>query len=210
MPDHSDPSLLTWIANVLRQPARPGDRARGRLLRQRVMDAVRQEPAPRAALFGSAPMAASRWRGGNRRGWLSPLGGFATTALLLIVTLFRAGTPERRNEGVISGIETDTHVLGDSVVPVSGSSVSRSSFASDTAQRLLDTLRIVEFVLRGSSSIRSASVLGAFNAWQRGVTPLLASGRNEWRARILVPRDALRSSQRVAYLVNESQLVTSP
>ena len=207
MSDHSESSLPTWIASALRRPASKADAARSRLLRQRVMEAVRQEPTPRTTLFGSAPMAASRWRGGNRRGWLSPLGGFATTALLLVVTLFRVGTPERRNEGFIAGIETDTHVLGDSVVPVSNTV---SSFASDTAQRLLDTLRIVEFVLRGSSSIHSASVLGAFNAWQRGMTPLLAAGRNEWRARILVPRDALRSSQRVAFLVNESQLVTSP
>jgi len=76
------------------------------------------------------------------------------------------------------------------------------------AQRVLDTLRIVEFVLRGSS-VRTATVLGSFNAWNRGATPLEATGRDEWRARVLVPRDALATSLNVAFLVNGTKLISA-
>ena len=103
----------------------------------------------------------------------------------------------------LAGIQTTTHVLGDSVVPITENS---ATSGTQSVHRLLDTLRIVEFVVRGTS-VHAASVLGDFNAWQRSATPLVSVGHHEWRARILVPRDALRLTANVAFLVNNNLLV---
>jgi hypothetical protein len=106
----------------------------------------------------------------------------------------------------VRSLETTSVVLGDSVVPVSASSVTaRDTVAQSIGTRLLDTLRIVEFALRGRD-LRSVAVIGDFNAWRRGTTSLQHIGGDQWRARVLVPRDALR----FAYVVNEAQLVAAP
>ena len=60
-------------------------------------------------------------------------------------------------------------------------------------------------MLRGGVS-RSAVVVGDFNGWQRGVTPLHPNANGEWRTRALVPRDALR----YAYVVDEKRIVSAP
>ena len=177
-----DATLPDWVVDALREPmdSRSGSRAR-------IMMAVRTLPAPRRH---AAPMRPSRWL---RRGLLSPVGGVMTITVLALVSLLRMST----GGTALADIVTVTRILGDSVVP---RHVTASVIGGDN--HWLDTLRIVEFVIRGSS-VRAAAVLGDFNQWRRGVTPLLASGRHEWRARALVPRDALN----VAYLVNGSQVI---
>jgi hypothetical protein len=102
-----------------------------------------------------------------------------------------------------------TTIMGDSVVPLTAA---QHDSAGDG--RWLDTLRIVEFVLRGPG-IREAAVLGEFNHWQRGATPMVASmvssmEPHDWRARVLVPRDALQTVVRAAYLINNRRIVSPP
>jgi hypothetical protein len=146
------------------------------------MDRIRQLPNPRRH---AAPMRPSRWL---RRGWLSPVGGFLTTTMLALVVLLRTGSGN-----AVADLVTVTRVLGDTVVPTRAVAV---------ADHWLDTMRIVEFVIRGSS-VHAAAVLGDFNNWQRGATPLAETSPHEWRARVLVPRDVLS----VAYLVNGARVI---
>ena len=178
MRDPIDSSLPEWVGETLREPvtSRASSRAR-------IMDAVRGLPVPRRM---SAPMRPSHWL---RRGLLSPVGSMLATAAMAMVMLTRIATP---GAGV-SDLVTVTRILGDSIVPVSGSA---------TNGNWLDTLRIVEFVIRGSS-VHAAAVIGDFNQWRRGATPLASAGGNEWRARVLVRRDALQ----MAYLVNDEQVI---
>lgn len=178
MRDPGDSSLPGWVGDALREPV-----ASHAAARSRIMDAVRRLPAPRPL---AAPMRPSRWL---RRGLLSPLGSVVMTAAMALVVLTRYATP---GAGV-SDIVTITRILGDSVVP---------AVTTSPAGRWLDTLRVVEFVIRGGS-VHAAAVIGDFNQWRRGATPLAAAGRDEWRARVLVPRDALQ----MAYLVNDAQVI---
>lgn len=138
-------------------------------------------------------MRASRW---TRRGLLTPFGGMTLVALFFAAISLR-GLDERHGS---VALETASLILGDSVVPVHEGSVR----ADTLGERLLDTLRVVEFVLRGPS-VRSATVVGDFNAWERGATALTRDSDDTWRARVLVPRDALH----FAYVVNDARIVNA-
>jgi hypothetical protein len=213
MHDTFEPLLPSPLRALLRAPAHSTHAARARIMQQ-----VRALPAPRRL---RTPFAGSRW---SRRGLLSPAGGLFTAVLLLCTIVLRMDPRNTLLFDAVPQVETVTHVLGDSVVPVadvSGAAARRQASpharahhdslaarVDSYAQRVLDTLRIVEFVLRGSS-VRSATVLGSFNAWNRGATPLAAVGRDEWRARVLVPRDALATSLNVAFLVNGTKLISA-
>jgi len=178
MRDRNDSSLPEWVGDALREPVTSHASSR-----TRIMDAVRSLPTPRRM---SAPMRPSRWM---RRGLLSPIGSVLATAAMAMVMLTRVATP---GAGV-TDLVTVTRILGDSIVPLG---------ASATNEHWLDTLRIVEFVIRGSG-VRTAAVIGDFNQWRRGATQLASTDGNEWRARALVPRDALQ----MAYLVNGEQVI---
>lgn len=177
MRDRNESSLPEWVGDALREPVTSHASSRAR-----IMDAVRGLPTPRRM---SAPMRPSRWL---RRGLLSPVGSLLATAAMALVMVTRATT----GTGV-SDLVTVTRILGDSIVPVG---------ASATKGHWLDTLRIVEFVIRGSG-VHTATVIGDFNQWRRGATQLASVGDDEWRARVLVPRDALQ----MAYLVNDAQVI---
>lgn len=189
MRESFESTLPEWVGDTLRAPVESD--AASRL---RIMDAVRGLPTPRAC---SAPMRPSRWM---RRGLLSPLGGAVTTLFMTVAVVLRLGS----GAGGASGIETVTRVLGDSVVPRAHAITTHATVTAeaDDAARRLDTLHIVEFVIRGSS-VHAASVVGSFNRWQRGATRLESTGNGEWKARALVPRDALD----IAFLVNDAQLM---
>jgi hypothetical protein len=197
MPDPTFSSLPDWVTDALREPVASTPAAR-----TRIMEAVRATARPRRL---SAPVARSRWL---RRGLLSPVGGLLTTAFLTATLMLRMGSMEGLMGRSVADVQTAAFVLGDSVVPVSPivATPARMDGATPLSTRLLDTLRIVEFVIRGSS-VHAASVLGDFNAWKRGATPLRAVGGDEWRARVLVPRDAVPTVRTVAYLINNSQLI---
>jgi len=192
MPDPNPTMLPDWVTDALHEPVPSTPAARAR-----IMDAVRSSARPRRV---AAPIRPSRWL---RRGLLSPVGGLITTAVMTLALLLRIGPRDGLLHRSVSEIQTAAMVLGDSVVPTS---TPRMADTLATAARLLDTLRIVEFVIRGSS-VHAASVLGDFNGWKRGATPMISAGRDEWRARVLVPHDVLASSLNVAYLVNQSRVI---
>jgi hypothetical protein len=195
-------ALPGWVRDALRDAFRdafrdaspdagPESSDRSAAARARVMAAVRAAPVPRTL---SAPMRPTRW---VRRGVLSPIGGLMATVVMALTVLLHGDAGRSAGELV-----TLTQVLGDSVVPAN----IRSTDAAGSG-RWLDTMRVVEFVIRGST-IHAASVLGDFNRWRRGATPMVASlaGR-EWRARVLVPRDALAMVREASILVNDADLV---
>lgn len=188
MRDPFESTLPDWVGDALREPVDSHPDARAR-----IMDAVRTLPNVRAR---AVPMRPSRWL---RRGVLSPLGGAMTTVVMVLAVMLRIGA----GAADLSDIVTVTRILGDSVVPTRHAGADARDGSAPVA-RWLDTMRVVEFVLRGSS-VQGAAVLGDFNRWQRGATPLVAVGHHEWRARVLVPRDALT----MAYLVNDAQLIPS-
>ncbi len=180
--DTSVSPLPYWMADALRREVTSTANTRAQ-----VMDRVRREP-PRVL---SAPIRASRWA---RRGALTPMALLGTLGALFITLSLR--DVGRRADVTMM---TSALIIGDSVVP------SRDTVGGALRDSFLDTLHIVEFVLRGGVS-RSAVVVGDFNGWQRGVTPLQPNANGEWRTRALVPRDALR----YAYVVDEKRIVSAP
>ena len=153
------------------------------------------EARPRRRLFLTPSMSRSRWR---RRGLLSPIGGAVTTLMMVLTVMLRLD-----QSGPSGSLDAFARVVGDSVVPAFDSSVVTGVSANG---HWLDTLRIVELVLRGPG-VHSASAIGAFNRWQHSGTPLTRVAMDEWRARVLVPRDALPYASRVAVMVNDTRLI---
>lgn len=172
MPDETPPSLPAWAIDALRAPVASQTGSR-----DAIMQRVRRFPAPHR-LSAPAAMRASRWM---RRGSLTGAGGVLLTALLAFMVSVHRGD----QLAVMAQLQTSAVVLGDTVVPVAGAPDSLGA-------RLLDTLRIVQFAIRGPH-IGAAEVIGSFNGWQRGRTAMASASPNadEWRARVLVPRDAL-------------------
>lgn len=176
MPDQIPPSLPDWVTIALRAPitSRAGTR-------DRIMHAVRGLPAPRRLSAPPAAVRASRW---SRRGSLTGAGSVLMTAMLAFMVSVHRGD----QLAVMARVQTSAIVLGDTVVPAVGAPDSLGA-------RFLDTLRIVQFAVRGPH-IGAAEVIGTFNGWRRGSTMLTSDAdaharTSEWRARVLVPRDAL-------------------
>jgi hypothetical protein len=175
MSDPLSPSLPRWVHDALRAPvrSRPDSRAR-------IMHAVRALPAPRRRSAPASAVRASRW---FRRGSLTGAGGVLLTAALAFMVSVHRGDQLQ----LMSRYHGSALVLGDTVVPA-------VSARDSLGGRLLDTLRIVHFAMRGPH-IGAAEVIGTFNGWQRGRTVLSNAGHgsasDEWAARVLVPRDAL-------------------
>jgi hypothetical protein len=54
------------------------------------------------------------------------------------------------------------------------------------AQRVPDTVHVVRFVFVGDA--RSVALVGDFNAWQTGATPLVPAGSRSWSVSLTLPR----------------------
>ncbi|HYW30056.1 MAG TPA: hypothetical protein VE869_01020 [Gemmatimonas sp.] len=217
--DATDASLPEWAVALLQEPA-----VSRRSARAAIMDRVRAEPvhamkgrdARGAAVQWRnrlrAPMRPSRW---HRRGLLTPFGAAALAGLLALVIGGRSiglvdgvreHTSDRmsgstRHDGVEAvGISTSATVLRDTVVRATGRSLQEAFRVG-----LRDTLRVVELVLRGPDVARVA-VVGDFNAWQRGATPMERRADGSWYAQVVVPRDVVR----FAYVVNTRAGTSKP
>jgi hypothetical protein len=169
-----------WVVATLTAPVRSRAAARAA-----IMARVREAPRPAVGWLTLRPVPRA-WR---RRGVLGPTGLLLAVVAFATITL-AARFDRARPEALLPPLVT---VLGDSVVALSGGTL-------DSVLR--DTLALVEVVVRGPT-IRSASLLGHFNGWRRDATPLVADGDGRWRARVLVPRDALA----LAVLVNDATLL---
>ena len=173
MLDPMFPSLPGSAIDALRAPVESRAESRAGIMR-----AVRRLPAPRRLTAPASAVRASRW---FRRGSLTGAGGVLLTAMLAFMVSVHRGD----QLAVMARLQTSALVLGDTVVPAIGTPDSLGA-------RLFDTLRIVQFAIRGPR-IDAAEVIGSFNGWQRGSTAMASTSSNadEWRARVLVPRDAL-------------------
>lgn len=190
-PDHHD-QPPTWIVDALRAPVASRPEAR-----TRIMQAVRGLPTPRLL---SAPMVqhASRWR---RRGSLTGLGGVLLTAMLMLAATVR----QSDQRDLSARVQPSAIVLGDSAVPVRGA----DSLAAIMQGRLLDTMKVVEYVVRGSD-VRDVQVQRALRDQQANEahvvpfepTRLTRVSSTEWRVRALLPRDAIA----VSFQVNDCTL----
>jgi hypothetical protein len=201
-----EPAPPAWMMEALRAPTAERVDAR-----TRIMARVQALPAPHRLV---APMPMARWR---RRGTLSGLGGVVLTAAFALMLTVREG--ERFT--LASRVHTAALVLGDSAVPVSHDTRDATSAASSPAtrqdrissrigDRLLDTMRVVELVVRG---VGLQDV-----AWRRtgdlhGKTRTVALARissTEWRTRTLVPRDVVDVTLIVNDVALAPTLVTPP
>jgi hypothetical protein len=176
MSDSPTERLPEWVTDALHEA--PPSTARAR---EAIMDRIRSAAPPRRGTL--RPMTA-RWA---RRGLLSSSG--LTMGLLLILASASA-----RQWSPFSGpalLAPIVRILGDSIVPIAGTPIGES---------LLDTMWVVDVVMRGAS-IRSAALV----MHGRDASPLamreLRDG--EWHARVLTPPDVLP----VAVVVNDLRVV---
>lgn len=192
---HDQDLLPGWARRQLGEPAESRASAR-----EAIMARVRALPAPQRSasrLPGSMRgHGASRW---TRRGLLTPFGATAMAGVLGLMLCVRAisslggfTSHDIANGNASIAFHTSAVVNGDTVVP---------SLRDSIGGTLRDTLRIVKFALRGRD-VRSASVVGDFNAWRDGVTRLQRGPDGTWTARVLIPRDVVRYD----FVVNDEPL----
>lgn len=150
--------------------------------REAIMERVRSMPVPRRASSRLSPsMRSTRWA---RRGLLTPFGATAVVGMLGLLFCVRSFSALGARSSI--PVTTSVAVLGDTVVPALGSSLEGALHGT-----LRDTLRIVAFALHGGN-VRSASVIGDFNAWRLDSTQLHRQPDGSWYARVVIPRDVVR------------------
>ena len=180
-----DHCLPEWANLLLREEHQPSAASRDLIMKR-----VRSLPAPRVV---AAPVQRTHW---IRRGLLTPAGSAAASLFLLVVIVFRIG-----GQFVLgANFDRSVRVVGDTIVQ----RIVAANHGGALHDTLYDTMRVVEFAVRGES-VRSAAVAGDFNGWHP--TSLQRTGySNRWSARVVVPRDALQFE----YIVNDQQLPASP
>ncbi len=188
--------LPGWMGDALRAPVASRPEARARIMAQ-----VRALPAPRRL---SVPLGqpASRWR---RRGSLSGLGGALLAALLTIAVGVRQGD----RHALAQRVHPTAIIVGDSAVPVRGA----DSLAAIVSGRLLDTMKVVDYVVRGANVQRAHVQHAVRDPRAKDAHPvpfhptrLTRVSANEWRVRALLPRDAVA----VSFSVNDLTLDPVP
>lgn len=184
--------IVSAAAGALRRPV-----ALDPALDERVMAAVIAEPLPQRSALQPMGDAASD-RGSLRQAWrwlrrprtvqLSPLGGLAaTTALAAALTLFVRS----------DGAERDAQAEA---------AVAATAPAEATTSTSAPAQQVVQFVLvaPGASTV---SLVGDFNDWQVGATPLrpVSSGR-VWAVNVPLTE----GRHRYAFVVDEDEWVADP
>ncbi len=204
-PDDMAPA---WLADALRVPVISRSESRARIMQQ-----IRALPTPRRL---SQPLGsrASRWR---RRGSLTALGSVLVTAFLMLATSVREGD----QRVLVSRVHPAAMVMGDSAVPVRGA----DSLAAIMHGRFLDTMHVVDYVVRGTRlddlrSVQVRHVVRSAPTAHQSAAAAAGSGRRapferatlmrvsatEWRVRALLPRDAVA----VGFSVNDIALDPIP
>ncbi|WP_396225173.1 hypothetical protein [Gemmatimonas sp.] len=198
-PNHDDGTAGTlpgWMGDALRAPVASRPEARARIMAQ-----VRALPAPHRL---SVPLVqhASRWR---RRGSVTGLGGALLTALLTMAVGVRQGD----RVALAQRVHPTAIIVGDSAVPVRGA----DSLAAIVSGRLLDTMKVVDYVVRGANVQRVQVQHAVRDPRARDAHPvpfhptrLTRVSVNEWRVRALLPRDAVA----VSFSVNDLTLDPVP
>lgn len=128
-------------------------------LRARIMDAVRATPLP------ERPRRGFGWLTAPRQFALSPLGSSLLAAGLVGI-------------GVLGALVV-THRDGTPVAPAA------TAVAAGTTQAA-DTVIVHEFVLKAPSAT-AVSLVGDFNAWNSGATPMQRNADGTWSVKVKLP-----------------------
>jgi hypothetical protein len=176
-------TLPEWMREALRAPIDAADgeahTAATAVATARIMRQVRTVPPPRRRSLPPMLQTLSRWR---RRGALSGLGGACVSALLALMLTVHHGDEIAWQRAAQAHALAQALVAGDSVVPTSG-----DSLVARVGERLLDTLHIVDLVLRGPAMGRAN--ISVADARVQATLVRTSVGASEWHARALVPRD---------------------
>ena len=197
--DHGSDPLLAAVAAELRRPVELDAELDTRIMALVAGEAVprrdwtgewKDMPSPDSRESAPSPLArAWRWLRRPRLVSVSPLGGLVATAAVAAVAVV----------GIFGGDDGEQPLSSAAGIPA----VAATSQALPVAD---DTLRIVQFVLVAPDA-RSVALVGDFNDWQEGITPLreTASGR-VWS--VEVPLTTGR--HRYAFVVDGEEWVPDP
>lgn len=174
----SDDQLIERIAAELRRPHRTSPEVDAR-----VMAAVRALPRHRAG----RRTAVWSWLTRARTIRITPLGAFAAAAAAIVAAVF---VVPRLNVSPAPAPSSAT-------APV-------PPRAADAAPA--DSLRVVQFVFVAPTA-HSVSLVGDFNNWELGATPLAAGpSRSVWTVRLRLPD----GRHRYAFVVDDSTWAADP
>lgn len=121
---------------------------------------------------------------------LSPLGALAAAAAIAIVALLGRDVAKRSSSPTVQRVAALTPADTPHVA---------------TAART-DTVHVVRFVLLAPNA-QSVALVGDFNSWQRGATPLRRTGADGlWTATVRIPPGA----HQYAFIVNGTRWVPDP
>jgi hypothetical protein len=191
--------LLVAVAGELRRPV-----TLDAALDERIMALVAAEPRPRRETVvgaspsgGAAPSAAGEaalrawsWLRRPRLVRITPLGGLSAVAGLaaLVLVAVRLGGPSGQAAAVS--------------LPVAAATVPAAAPASAPA----DSIQVVQFVLVAPGA-QTVALVGDFNDWQAGATPLRAAAAGRvWS--VEVPLTA--GGHRYAFVVDDDRWVPDP
>ena len=197
--------LLVAVARTLRRPV-PLDPG----LDARVMAAVAEGPRPARVAGAGASVARRRatavdltwrWLRRPREFAITPLGGLAAVAGLAAMTLLTV-----RLTGTPGGVPVTPPVAASGIV-ATGTSTGGREGAIDGVRDAADASpQVVQFVLVAPDA-QSVALVGDFNDWQPGATPLhAASAGRVWS--VEVPLQTGR--HRYAFIVDDRRWVPDP
>jgi hypothetical protein len=147
----------------------------------RVMAAVRALPRHRPARAGSW----WTWLTRSRTVHVSPLGALAAAALV-----------------IVAAVTVVPRLMPDASVPAPVGVLA----GADSAAAHGDSARVVQFVFVAPTA-QSVSLVGDFNNWEMGATPLAAgAGRAVWTVRVRLPN----GRHRYAFVVDDSTWAADP
>jgi hypothetical protein len=173
----SDDELIERAAEALKQPVRIDPAVDARIMA--TVHALPRHQAPSAGGWWA-------WFTRARTVHVSPLGALAAAALV-----------------VVAAVTVVPRMLPDDS-PVAA--VTSADSASDRPAAESDSARVVQFVFVAPSA-ESVSLVGDFNNWEMGATPLSAGpAQSVWTVRVRLPN----GRHRYAFVVDDSTWASDP
>ena len=175
----SDDELIERAAETLRRPVKIDPAVDARVMA--TVHALPRHQAPRARGWWA-------WLTEARTVRVSPLAAFAAAAVIVVAAV-----------GVVPRL-TSTGSPGPASAPV--------AMTPDTAAPLAagDSAHLVQFVFVAPTA-QSVSLVGDFNNWEMGATPLAAGPtRSVWTVRVRLPN----GRHRYAFVVDDSTWAADP
>jgi hypothetical protein len=173
----SDDELIERAAETLRRPARIDPAVDARIMA--TVHALPRHGVPRAGGWWA-------WLTQTRTVRISPLAAFAAAAVVLVAAA-----------AIVPRLTTETS--GPAVLAVAPEAVPATAAAGDSTH-------LVQFVFVAPTA-ESVSLVGDFNNWEMGATPLAAGpARSVWTVRVRLPN----GRHRYAFVVDDSTWAADP